>query len=61
MLEAIERGIERALLDEKAVPGDLLNPEEYSIPVQLAERDGTEDEQVQCSGEKRRAVAQKVS
>ena len=48
MFEAIERGIERALLDfSGALFQDLLDAQKNAVAVQRAERDGFEDEHVE--------------
>ncbi len=47
MLEAIQRGIERALLNLQAVLRDLLNAEQDAVAVQRPQRDGLEDEEVE--------------
>ena len=47
MLEAIQRGIERALLDLQAVLRDLLDAEQDAVAVQRPQRDGLEDEEVE--------------
>ena len=42
MLEAVERGVEGALLDEELVGAHLLDAEEDAVAVELAEGDGFE-------------------
>ena len=49
MLEAIERGVEGALLHDELVGAHLLDAEEDAVAVELAEGDGFEDEQVEGS------------
>ena len=51
LLEAVERRVERALLDLKGAVGDLLDARENPVTVQLAERDGAEDEQIESAGD----------
>jgi hypothetical protein len=47
VLEAIERGVQRALLDVERAARDLLDAREHGVAVQLAQRDGLEDQQVE--------------
>jgi len=47
VFEPVEGGIERALLDDELLARDLLNAEEDAVAVELAERDGFEDEKVE--------------
>jgi hypothetical protein len=47
MLEAIQRGIERALLDQQALLRDLLDAEQDAVAVQRSQRNGLEDEKVE--------------
>src|SRR6185436_5505648 len=56
MLEAIECGVQRALLNEQCAAGDLLDTKEHAIAVQLAERDCLENEEVESAGEDTRGV-----
>ena len=49
MLEPVERGIEGALLNLQSVAGDLLDAEEHAIAVERAERDGFQDQEVECA------------
>jgi hypothetical protein len=50
IFEAVEGGVERALLDGEVAPGDLLDTEEDPVAVLGPERDGFEDEQVERAG-----------
>jgi hypothetical protein len=50
VLQAVERRIERALLDLQRPAGDLPDPQQHAVAVQLAERDGLEDEQSRVPG-----------
>src|SRR6185437_13643498 len=45
--QAVERGIQRALLDQQRPARDLLNAQQHPVAVQLAQRHRLEDEQVQ--------------
>ena len=56
MLEAIQRGIERALLNEQCAAGDLLDAKEHAVAVQLAERDRLQNEEVEGAGEDTRWI-----
>src|SRR5262245_15455633 len=47
MFEAIQRRIERALLDQEALLRDLLDAEQDAIAVQRSQRNGLEDEKVE--------------
>jgi hypothetical protein len=47
MLQAEERGIERALLDGELIAGDLLDAQENAVAVERAERDRLQDEHVE--------------
>ena len=51
MLEAVQRGIERALLDEQRAAGHLLDPLHDRVAAERAERDGLEDQEVEGAGE----------
>src|SRR5262245_13056243 len=44
VLEPIQRGVERALLDRQRLVRDLLNAQQHAVAVQLAERNRLEDE-----------------
>ena len=50
-LEAVQGGVERALLDDDAVRGGLANPSADRIAVTRAPADGLEDENVERAGE----------
>jgi len=47
VFEAVERGVERALLDGKLFAGDLLDAEQDAIAVERAKGDRFEDEHVE--------------
>src|SRR5262245_59818913 len=47
MLEAVERGIEGALLDQQLLARDLLDAEQHAVAVKRPERNGFQDEQVE--------------
>jgi hypothetical protein len=47
MLEPVERGIQRALLNLQRVARDLLDAQQDPVAVRRAERDRLEDEQVE--------------
>ena len=47
MLQAIQRGVERALLNLQAAVGDLLNAQQDAVAVQQPERDGLEYQEVE--------------
>jgi hypothetical protein len=47
MFEAVERGVEGALLDFETILGDLLDAQQNSIAVEGAQGDGFEDEHVE--------------
>src|SRR5262249_40392256 len=49
-LQAVERGVERALFDFERTAGDLADAEEYAVAVQGAERHGLQDEDVEGAG-----------
>src|SRR5262249_44720223 len=53
MFEAIERRIERALLDGERVAGDLLDAEQDAVAVQRPERGRLQDEQIERPAEQR--------
>jgi hypothetical protein len=52
MLQAIESGVQRALLNLEEIFGDLLDAQEDAVAMQRAKRDGFEDEHVQSALEK---------
>ena len=56
VFQAVERGVERTLLDFEAVAGDLLDAEENAVSVQWAEGDGLEDQKVERALQKIDAV-----
>ena len=60
VLEAVQRGIQRALLDEECAAGDLLDPEQHAIAVQLAQRYGLEDEEIERAGKQSRGIGQGI-
>jgi protein involved in polysaccharide export with SLBB domain len=47
MLEAVQRRIQRTLLDLQRVAGQLLDTQQDSVAVQRSERDGLQDEEVE--------------
>ena len=47
MFQAIERRVQRALLNLKLVAGNLLDAQEHAVAVERSERDGLEDEKVE--------------
>jgi hypothetical protein len=51
MLEALQRGIERSLIDVESSAGDLLNAESDSPAVHWLEGEGLEDEEVDAAAE----------
>src|ERR687892_2279207 len=52
MLQPRERLVERALLHEERSTRHLFDTEKHAVAVQLAERNGLEDQDVQCSRQK---------
>jgi hypothetical protein len=60
MFEAVERGVERSLLDSEGLPAHLLDPQEDPVPVLGTERCGLEDEEVEGSGQDGGALGQGV-
>jgi hypothetical protein len=48
MFEAIERRIERTLLNDELFTRDLLDAEENSIAMKISKRDGLEDKEIEC-------------
>jgi hypothetical protein len=54
MLEAVERRVERTLLDLERAARDLPDAQQHGVAVQLAERDRLEDEEVEGAREKSR-------
>ena len=52
MLQPRERLVERALLHEERTTRYLFDTEKHAVAVQLAERNGLEDQDVQCSWQK---------
>ena len=50
-LEAVQRRIERALLDVQRAAGDLLDAQQHAISMQLAERDRFQDQQIERAGQ----------
>jgi hypothetical protein len=61
MLQAVERGIERALLDLEAVAGDLLDAQEDAVPVKLRERQSFEDEEIEGALQEVETVKESIS
>jgi hypothetical protein len=57
-LESVERRVQRALLDAELTAGDLLHAQEHAIPVQLSQRDGFQDQQVESPWKQAVRVAQ---
>jgi len=51
VLQPVQRGVERALLNLQRAARDLLDAQQYAVPVQLSERDGLEAQQVQRAGQ----------
>src|SRR5215212_5250912 len=49
LFEAIQRGIERALLDQQPLARNLLDAQQDAVSVQRPERDRLEDEEVERS------------
>jgi hypothetical protein len=47
MLEPIQGGVERALVDLQPVSGDLLDAQQNAVAVKRAQRDGFEDEEIE--------------
>ena len=47
MLQAIERRVERPLLNNQRLPGNLLNSQQNTVAVQRSQRDGFQDQQVE--------------
>jgi hypothetical protein len=60
-LEAVERGVERALLDQQRAARDLLDAQQHAVAVQGAERDGLEDEHVERAGQQVSAGGHRLS
>src|SRR5690606_2002099 len=56
VLEAVERRVERALLDLESATRDLLDTEQHAIPVQLAEGEGLQDQEVEGAGKEFRGI-----
>src|SRR5262245_33773946 len=54
MLEPIEGGIERTLLDGERASGDLLDAQQHAVAMLRAERDGLEDQQIERAGQELR-------
>ena len=50
--QAEQAGIERALFNEQGIAGDLPDAQKDAVPVQWAERDGPEDEQIESARKK---------
>jgi len=51
VLEAVERRIQRALLDQQRPLRHLLDALEHGVAVQRTERDGLQDEEIERSGQ----------
>ena len=47
MLEAVERGVQRALLNLQRIAGDLLDAQEDAVAMLGPQRDGFENQEVQ--------------
>ena len=51
MLEAVQRGIERALLDGERAAGDVLDAQQHAVAMLGTERQGLEDQQIERAGQ----------
>src|SRR5690606_21119269 len=49
VLQTMQRGVQRALLDLQRATGNLFNPQQHAIAVQLPERNGLQDQDIQRS------------
>src|SRR5690348_7815892 len=56
-LEALERRIERSVIDEQRALRRVLNRERDTVPVVRSEREGAQDQKIECALEERRALA----
>ena len=55
LLEAVERRIQRTLLDDQRAARDLLDAQQHAVPVEGSERDGLENQDVERPGQQRGA------
>ena len=59
--EAEEAGLERALFDEQGVGGDLPDAEKNAVPMERAQRHGSQNEEIESAGKKLSLVVQGIT